>query len=132
MKKAPNENEILNYMQKLDLTREEALELWECDHSCDSTEDLLNEEQKALEKKAYKVGCDIKKVRDTKAKGKKKNRERKPDPVKAEILSAITNLLQTNFNVEVEAIKIEKMLGFNYKNEHYTLDLVRTRKPKTK
>lgn len=115
------ENEIKNLMEKLQLSYNEALELWNCDNGVET-----NEEQNALDKKAKKTK--INHEATDKTKRKKKEYIRKVDSKKLELLTCVGSYLETlgikaTVNKEIE-------LNFIYENENYSLKLIRHRQPK--
>jgi 16S rRNA U1498 N3-methylase RsmE len=116
-RKKPTEQEITNYMSKLDITREEAIELWECDNDIS-----INEEQEKLQNSAYITGNEIKRVREIK-RTKKKEYVRKVNQNKAELLEVLINALQDKVT-DLTTVKVEKMIRFKYNEKWYTLDLV--------
>lgn len=115
------ENEIKNLMKKLNLSYNEALELWNCDNGIET-----NEEQNALDNKAKSVK--INHEATDKTKRKRKEYIRKVDNKKLELLTNISEYLETlgiatTVNKEIE-------LNFIYENENYSLKLIRHRQPK--
>lgn len=109
-------------MKKLDLTREEAIELWECDNDISE-----NEEQKELQQKAYKVGNEIKRIREIK-RTPKKERVKKTDNIKHNIIQAVSESLSKKFNTEITVVTTDKKIRFKVENDYFTLDLVRMTK----
>ena len=71
------EKAILDYMKKLDISREEAEQLWEDDQA-----DFIGEEGEEMTQKAKK----IKRYEQTAARKERKPKERKVDTEKAFIL----------------------------------------------
>lgn len=78
------EQEILNYMQKLEISREEAEQLWNDDH-----DDVVTPEMAEMEKKAKQ----LKRYEKSDAPRKKAVRKVKIDPVKREIITTVANNL---------------------------------------
>jgi DNA-binding transcriptional MerR regulator len=122
------EKQILNYMQKLGLSREEAEQLYK-----DEEEDNLPElttEQKKVEKEMRQA--------DRKKETISRKRERKPDNDKRFLIDtfiwALTTDEETNGdNVNAENAIItrpEREIEFDYNGNHYRLVLMKPRKEK--
>lgn len=114
------EKEIRKYMEKLNISYEEAEQLWE-----DDQEDYIGEEgeqmtQKAKELKRYEKG-DV-------SKRKKSTRERKVDHTKKYLLE----LAESGLDSFVENVEYqnEVSISFEYEGEKYSLKLTRHRPPK--
>lgn len=127
-----DEKRITELMQTLDLTREEAIELVQEDEKVDKmtvkeTESDLTAEQKKAIKKA-KGG-----VRVVNAYGKKVTRERKENPIKANLIAEIADFLQKNSKNAIENCEItnkERQIAFKIGENLFELTLVQKRKPK--
>lgn len=121
----PNEKWIEQAMKSLEITREEALDLWACDH-----DEEENEEQNTLDKKASKV-----KVDRGAGGGKKvdrKPREKKVNAEKQAIITSVFNAIRTDFS-DISAITVrndEKYVDFTLNGVEYTLNLVAHRPKK--
>lgn len=113
------EQEILNYMKSLQISREEAEQLWE-----DDQEDFIGEEGEEMTKKAKEVKR-YEKADKPKSKSKK---ERKIDENKKLILDKLHKTLETF--VEITNVKTETEINFVYNDEKYTLKLTKHRKEK--
>ena len=116
------EKAILQYMNKLKISREEAEQLWE-----DDQEDYIGEAgeemtAKAKELKRYEKG--------DASKRKKSTRERKVDTVKKYLLELCEDGLD-GFVQNVE-YQNEVSISFDYEGEHYSLKLTRHRPLKNK
>lgn len=128
----PNEKWIQSTMKTLDLTREEALEMWMDDHDIDQGKakdfDLDPEKQKIV-KQMTKAGG---KARTT----ENKPRERKPNEEKREIIKYLAYSLREcdkfdeNFAESVETVNIEREITFKIGENAYSLTLTCHRKPK--
>jgi hypothetical protein len=115
------EKEIKGYMKKLDLTYEEAAELWEDDHSDIDLPEVAEMTAKAKANfKAY--------VTTEKVKNKTIKRERKIDNDKLYLFDIIRAALADT--VTNARLKNEVELNFNFKNENYTLKLTKHRNKK--
>lgn len=115
------EKSILNYMQALSLTREEAEQLWNDDNS-----DELLPEQQELEEKAkknlkrqYEINPD--KVR------KKVEKERKVNLTKKMLLENFAETLEC-LNITEYTTFTETEIDFKYNDKTYTLKLTEHKK----
>ena len=117
------EKQILNYMQKLGLTREEAEQLYK-----DEEEDNLPEltaDQKKVEKEMRQA--------DRKKETTPRKRERKPDEDKIAIIQQIILALQPDVDRQtVTVINPEREIEFDFLSNHYRLVLMKPRKEKEK
>lgn len=128
----PDEKWIQSTMKTLDLTREEALEMWCDDHDIDQGKakdfDLDPEKQKVV-KQMTKAGG---KARST----ENKPRERKPNEEKREIIKYLAYSLGEcdkfgeNFAESVETVNVEREITFKIGENAYSLTLTLHRKPK--
>ena len=128
----PDEKWIQSTMKTLDLTREEALEMWCDDHDIDMGKakefDLDPEKQKVV-KQMTKAGG---KARTTES----KPRERKPNEEKREIIKYLAYSLgecdkfSENFAESVETVNVEREITFKIGENAYSLTLTLHRKPK--
>ena len=118
------EQTIRNYMEKLDLSFEEALALWK-----DEQEDNLPEltpEQKAVAKEMAQA--------DRKKESTPRKRERKPDAAKRLLINALMDCLLEADPDEMEDVSIlnpEREIEFRYCGERYRLTLSKPRKEKS-
>lgn len=111
--------EIKNYMVKLGISKEEALKLWEDDHS-----DIVLEEVKTIEEKAKQIR------RYEKSDKPRKNtpKERKIDPDKLfliEKLAAVASEISSTATRKNEA-----EINFIYNDANYTIKLIKHRAEK--
>lgn len=114
------ENEIQKNMKLLDLTREEAEQLFEDDHSDKVLPEVAEMEKKAKAlKRHYETG--------TKER-KKSTRERKIDEDKKIILAEIAEIVAKIGTIQ--NIKTETEISFLYKDSEYSVKLVKHRKKK--
>ena len=125
----PDEKWIQSTMKALDLTREEAIEMWMDDHDIDQGKakdfDLDPEKQKIV-KEMTKAGG--------KARAKEiKPRERKPNDEKRTIIQDLNDFLVNNcqdyINL-VEIVNVEREITFKIGENDYSLTLTCHRKPK--
>ena len=125
----PDEKWIKSTMKALDLTREEAIEMWMDDHDIDQGKakdfDLDPEKQKIV-KEMTKAGG--------KARAKEtKPRERKPNDEKRTIIQDLNDFLVNNcqnYINSVEIANIEREITFKIGENDYSLVLTLHRKPK--
>lgn len=114
------EQEILKHMELLGISREEAEQLWEDDHS-----DEVLPEVAEMEKKAQK----IRRYEKSDKPRKPSSRERKVDPNKKHIIDCIRVLLK-GLKAEVAPLTNETDLHFTYEGESYSVKLTKHRPPK--
>jgi len=121
------DEEIKNNMQVLELTEEEAIQVW-----LEDNEYLENEEQNQLCKKT-KENRIMATIHQARAEGKRKTpseRVKKENPTKERIIAAIAEILP---NLGANCIKIEnigKIITFSLENEDFKIDLIQKRKKK--
>ncbi len=118
------EKTIQLYMSKLDLSREEAEQMW-----LDEQEDNLPEltpEQQAVAKEMAQA--------DRKKETAPRKRERKPDENKRLLINALVDCLLEASPDEMEDVSIinpEREIEFRYCGERYRLTLSKPRKEKS-
>ena len=125
----PDEKWIKSTMKALDLTREEAIEMWMDDHDIDqgkATDFDLDPERQKVVKEMTKAGG--------KARAKEtKPRERKPNDEKRTIIQDLNDFLVNNcqdyINL-VEIVNVEREITFKIGENAYSLTLTCHRKPK--
>lgn len=115
------EKEILNYMETLDLTREEAEQLWEDDNS-----DEMTPEQAELTAKAKELG---RHMGESMKERKPREKVRKIDEEKKMILAEFAESLN-GINAEITEVKTETEITFKYGGNIYTVKLTKHRPPK--
>ena len=108
-------------------TEDDACWIW-----CEDNGKVLNEEQEELTKKAKenKITATIHQAKAETIKPRKKV-ERKTDETKESLISGLAEYLKTLVD-NVKITNIGKIIEFDLNNEHYKLDLIRQRKPKSK
>jgi hypothetical protein len=118
--------EIKNSMAMLDLTKEEAVQMWleDNDYAVNETVEILT--AKAKENKVSRGAKSEKSI----SKSSPKARERKPDLEKEEIITALSEFLQEKGYISVEITNKSKIIEFNIGENHYKLDLIRQRAQK--
>ena len=118
-----NEKTIENLMDKLNLDREDAIQVYLEDEGYE-----INEEQEELTKKAKdnKITATI-----HKAEGKTKERkkvERKPNPDKEFLIATIAaNLKEIDGIADVNIANVGKIIEFNYNGKAMKIDLIEKR-----
>jgi len=115
------EKAIQNYMKSLDISREEAEQLWEDDHN-----DYESDEMKEWARKAKE---NVKRYEQSEKKRAKTTRERKVDETKGQILAEVKPVLE-NMGATVLEVKTETEIKFAFNGEDYTIKLTKHRKPK--
>ena len=121
------DKEIKKSMELLELTEEEAIEMWLEDEGY-----LDNEEQIKLTQKAKENGI-LSTIHGAKAENVEK-KEKKPKTVKIseekqELFKAILENLEENFE-NVEVLKQNKLISIKINDKTFKLDLIEQRKPK--
>lgn len=114
------EKTIQLYMSKLDLSREEAEQMWQ-DEQEDNLPDLTAE-QKAVAKEMAQA--------DRKKESTPRKRERKPDDDKRELIKKLKELLDSTTDEVCKVTNPEREIEFNYNNNRYRLTLSKPRKEK--
>ena len=115
------EKSILNYMQTLSLTREEAEQLWNDDNS-----DELLPEQQELEEKAKKNLKRQYEINPNKVR-KKAEKERKVNLTKKMLLENFAETLEC-LNITDYTTFTETEIDFKYNDKTYTLKLTEHKK----
>lgn len=110
-------------MKVLELTKEEAIEMWLEDEGYLENEEVEALTKKAKENKAVDHGAKADKPR------KQVKRERKPDVEKEKIIEILANCLK-NEGFDAEITNKSKLIEFSIGENHYKLDLVKKRPPK--
>ena len=123
------DSEIEKNMKLLELTRDEAIQLYLEDEGY-----LENAEQEALCQKAkanVKVGNIVKARADTKPKPTTQSeRVKKDDPTKEMIIAEIAEFLP-KIATNIQVVDNRKIITFCIGGDTYKIDLTRTRKPKS-
>ena len=121
------EKDIENFMKSLDLTREEAIQMWLEDNDYE-----VNEEQEELDSKAKKV-----KIQHGASAVDKTEKEKKPRVVKISdekqaLFSDIYQNLTEIYGENVEIVKENKLLTVKISSKTFKIDIIEQRPPKTK
>lgn len=121
------EQQILKYMEIMEISHEEAEQLFE-----DDQEDYIGEDGEEMTEKAKKVMRTIHQAESGSGrKGKTVERVRAENPIKREIISEIQNLLLEKYG-KSEITNPEKYISFQIGDEKYEVNLIQKRKPKPK
>ena len=125
-----DEKRIADTMRKLDLTREEVLEMFADDAKVDKGADLnpLTPEQEEVARKMRKADRT-----PTLYKWDTKKRERKPNELKREIIDDLFTFLMENWPETAENANIsniERQINFELGGESFSITLIQHRKPK--
>lgn len=121
------DEELDSLVDKLDLTLQEAIDLWLEDNALQ-----VNEEQEALDKKAKenRITATIHEARADKPKRERKT-VKKEDATKESIIKALAETLE-GIATDVKIENVGKLITFKLNEDTFKLDLVRQRKPKAK
>ena len=122
------DEEIKKSMKALDLTKEEAIQMWLEDNDYE-----VNEEQAELDAKAKKVKID----HGASAMDKTKSKEKKPRPKvasdeKKELFDEIFSNLQDIYKENARIEKENKLIIVKIGEKTFKIDLIEQRAPKTK
>lgn len=121
------EKQILKYMETLEVSREEAEQLFE-----DDQEDYIGEVGEEMTKKSKEVMRTIHGAESGEGrKGKTVERVRPENPIKREIIYKIQDLLVAEYG-NAELVNVEKYISFKIGDESYEINLIQKRKPKVK
>ena len=118
------DTELEKSMKLLDISKDEAIQMWLEDNDYCENEEVEILTAKAKENKAVQHGA----VNVNKLKAITK-RERKPDVEKEEIISKLAEFLET-MGTSVNITNKSKLIEFEIGENHYKLDLIKQRPPK--
>jgi wobble nucleotide-excising tRNase len=121
------QEEVDKSMELLDLTEEDAIQMWLEDEGY-----VDNAEQIELDKKAKASGLS-RTIHEAKSTKERKPREkvRKEDRAKEDVISTLADTLK-EFAENVQIVNVGKLITFTLDGDNYKLDLIRQRKPKEK
>ena len=120
------EEKIKQLMNALQVTREEAIEIIECDKAIDKGERVDFDLPKEQEKEAKKWANVSEKTKKT----ERKTPVRKENVAKSTIISEISTFLTEKGYEFVEITNKERQIAFVFGQNDYELTLVQKRKPK--
>lgn len=118
------DTELEKSMKLLDISKDEAIQMWLEDNNYCENEEIEILTAKAKENKAVQHGA----VNVNKSKTATK-RERKPDVEKEEIISKLAEFLET-IGTSVKITNKSKLIEFEIGENHYKVDLIKQRPPK--
>jgi len=118
--------EIENNMKLLSLSRDEAIQMW-----LEDNDYLINETVEELTAKAKSVKISHDAHSDKPRKNSGKPRERKPDEEKENIIQILAKALESA-GISAEIANKSKIIMFSIGENHYKLDLIKQRPPKSK
>lgn len=113
------EKTIQLYMNKLDLSREEAEQMW-LDEQEDNLPELTADQKKVVKEMTQA---------DRKVETAPRKRERKPDADKRTLISVLADFLRYNV-ASVNVTNAEREIEFDFGGNHYKLTLSKPRKGK--
>lgn len=116
-----DDKEVENLISKYDLSIEEATKMW-----LEDNDYLENEEVEEMTAKAKE---NVKRYEKSDKERKKTTRERKIDEVKEHLIGCIKCLLE-GLGATVQPLKTEAEMHFTFKDERYTIKLIKHRPPK--
>ena len=116
--------ELEKNMKLLDISKDEAIQMWLEDNDYCENEEVEILTAKAKENKAVQHGA----VNVNKSRTATK-RERKPDIEKEEIISKLAEFLET-IGTSVKITNKSKLIEFEIGENHYKVDLIKQRPPK--
>ena len=117
---------VAELMAQLKCTKEEALEIIECDKAIDRGERVYFDLSPEAEKQAKKYAN----TGTRQTNGQKTERKRKENPTKATIIAEISDFLTEKGYEMVEITNKERQIAFKVGENAYELTLVQKRKPK--
>lgn len=118
------DTELEKSMKLLDISKDEAIQMWLEDNDYCENEEVEILTAKAKENKAVQHGA----VNVSKSRTATK-RERKPDVEKEEIISKLAEFLET-IGTSINITNKSKLIEFEIGENHYKLDLIKQRPPK--
>ena len=117
---------VAELMAQLKCTKEEALEIIECDKAIDRGERVYFDLDPQAEKQAKKYAN----TGTRQTNGQKTERKRKENPTKATVIAELAQFLAENGYEMVEITNKERQIAFKVGENAYELTLVQKRKPK--
>ena len=117
------DDEINVSMKNLQLTKDEAIQMWLDDNGYSTNEVVEELTEKAKKNKTVVHGAKANKPR------KEVKRERKPDEEKENIIRFLAEALK-NCGDSIEITNKSKIIEFSVGENHYKLDLIKKRTPK--
>lgn len=121
------DKEINNYMQSLELSKEDAIALWLDDN--DYTE---NEEQNILDEKAKKIKISRGASSDIAEKKEKKPRTTIVSDEKVQLFNDIVDNLSEIYGSDLQIVTQNKLITIKIGAKTFKIDLIEQRQPKKK
>lgn len=118
--------EIENFMKSLELSKEEAIQMWLEDEGYLENETV---EELTAKAKENRITATIHDAKAEKKKKTQKERVQKPDPDKELIVQKIAESV-TQFAENVQIVNKTKLISFKFGEDLYEIDIKRKRKPK--
>lgn len=121
----PKEEQIKLFMEKLDLTREEAIQLIADDKALNKSDcklGLLTTEQEKVSKSMRKSSTKPKTDEVVNAYGKKQTRVKKTNQEKAELINILTEALAAK-GARISVDNPERLFDFYYNDTHYRITM---------
>ena len=118
------DKEIEKLMSSLELSQQDAIDLWLCDNNLEE-----DEEQAELDEKAKKVKID-RDIVVQKPKKERKTPERKVSDEKKALFSEILSDLQDVYKGNVEVLTENKLITVKIGDKTFKIDVIEQRKPK--
>ena len=119
------DSEIENFMKSLDLTKEEAVQMWLEDNDYE-----VNEEQEALDSKAKKVKIDHGASAVDKTQKEKKPRPKTASDEKKMLFDTVLSALETKFSESTKVEKENKLIIVEIAGKTFKIDFVEQRQSK--
>lgn len=119
-----DDNEIIKLTELLDLTKEQAIQMW-----LEDNDYLENEEQNALDEKASKVKISMG-ARSSAPTKEKKPRTTKVSDEKIALFNEILEKLEEVYEERVEVLKENKLIHINTHGKDFKIDIIEQRPPK--
>lgn len=114
--------DIAKYMQKLELTQDEAIELWLTDNDYMDNEEVNRLSQQAKDNKTN--------LRADAGERKKREVTKKENPTKEKVIETLAEVLKNMGAVNIKITNISKLIEFEMDGNNFKLDLVQKRQPK--
>ena len=119
------DKEIEKLMSSLDLSRQDAIDLWLCDNNLEE-----DEEQAELDEKAKKVKID-RDIVVQKPKKERKTPERKVSDEKKELFSEILSNLEDVYKENVQILNENKLISIKIGEKTFKIDIIEQRTKKS-
>ena len=119
-----SDKEINNLMASLELSKDDAIDLWLADNGYE-----VNEEQDELDKTASKVTIDMQ-IESKSAKKPRKKPEIKVSDEKQELFNEILSDLEDVYKGKVNVLTKNKLISVEINGIVFKIDIIQTRPPK--